>query len=424
MNEQLMHFLWKFRKFGFNELYSTNGELIRVVSTGIHNGNAGPDFFNARIEIGGQLWAGNVEIHIKASDWYLHGHEKDKNYQNVILHVVWEDDVEVFSANNRLIPAFEIRKYVSCSALTNYKKLMSAKKQFINCEDSISDIDPLLRHRWSERLYFERLQHKTKKIEKELQLNNNDWDDIVFSSLIRNFGFKINADSFASIAGAIPYGIIRKVKASRQSFEALLFGMAGLLDAGLPDAYFIALRDQYAFLKNKFNLSNESVVAPSFFRLRPNNFPTIRLSQFCSLYSNEEHLFSKVIELNSIEACYKLFHAVASSYWDSHYTFGKKSALKRKKKTTRSFIELIVINTVIPVKFKYAQYTGASFDEEIISMIGALKPEDNSIITGFRQSGIDVSSAFGSQSLLHLYNNYCSKNKCLQCEIGNKLINE
>ncbi|SFS91728.1 Protein of unknown function [Zhouia amylolytica] len=424
MNEQFLHYIWKLRKFDLNGVYHATNGRIRVISVGVHNHDAGPDFFNAKIEIDGQLWAGNVEIHVNASDWYVHGHEKDHNYQNVILHVVWEDDVVVYSYDGRIIPVLVMKPLIGFVTLSNYEKLIKTQKQFINCETRIHEIDHFLWGRWLERLFFTRLQSKSAFIEGCLQQNGNDWEATLFRVLMRNFGFAINADSFESVATAVNHRVIRKMQNDYTAFESFLFGMTGLLEGEYSDSYFRDLKKLFRFQQRKYGLSSGAVIAPKFHRLRPLNFPTIRLSQIAHLYSKEVHLFSKIMDSNTKEAFYELFDVVAGPYWDTHYTFDKPSPKKSKKRTSKAFIDLIIINTVIPLKFKYAQYAGASFDEDLIGLMEALLPEKNSIIVKFTQLGVKVPNAFRSQSLLQLYTEYCRKNKCLQCEVGNKLINE
>lgn len=423
MNEDFLHYLWKFKKFTFQNLRTTKDESVEIISVGIHNFNSGPDFFNAKLNIEGQLWAGNVEIHIKSSDWYLHHHEKDKNYNNVILHVVWEHDVEVFRSENIPIPTMELKNLISKNTLSNYHALFNQNKKFINCENEITNVDEFIIDNWLERLYFERLESKSERIMYELKKSNNDWESVLFKMLLKNFGQKINGDSFYSVANSIDYSVIRKLQNNQTQLEAVFFGLSGFFNNDCFDVYYLELKKEYDYLKTKFQLSNIGVVSPQFFKLRPPNFPTIRLSQFSQLLNKHQNLFSKIIENKSITEFYDLFDVSASEYWRDHFTFGKMSS-KSKKGLTKNFIDLIIINTILPLKFCYAKSTGNEINEELLEIIQLIKSEKNTIINHFLKLEIKCKSAMESQALLELHNNYCSKNKCLQCSIGNYLIKQ
>ncbi|UOB16858.1 DUF2851 family protein [Abyssalbus ytuae] len=421
MNEDFLHYLWKFKKFDFVNLKTTNGDKLEILSVGVTNNNSGPDFFNARLKVGGQQWAGNVEIHLKSSDWYLHNHENDAAYKNVILHVVWEHDVDVFIKNNTSLPTLELKERVQTSILDNYYSLISAKKNFINCENQVQEIDSFVFQNWLQRLYFERLEDKSKLILEELKNTNNDWEALLFVMLAKSFGLKVNGDSFYSIAKSVDYSVIRKVQNDIKQTEALLFGQGGLLGIDCLDTYYIELKKEYEYLKNKFQLETRGVIPVKLSKLRPPNFPTLRLSQMASLLYNRQNLFSKVINAVNIQELYEIFKVKASNYWDSHFTFGKISS-KSKKVLTQKFIDLIIINTIIPVKFCYGRSIGKETDEEIITLIQSLTKESNSIINGFHTIKLNLQSAMDTQSALQLYNNYCTKNKCLQCAVGISLI--
>lgn len=422
MQEDYLHYLWKHKKMDVLNLKTVNGLAIEVISVGQHNTTlAGPDFFNAQLRIDDQLWAGNVEIHIKSSDWYLHNHENDPNYDNVILHVVWEYDVDVFRKDNSQIPTLELKNYVEKTAIGNYKKLFNRKGKWINCENNFATVDDFILSHWLERLYFERLVEKVTHIEYLLNNSKNDWEAVLFKVLAKNFGLKVNGDAFYCIANSVEFSVIRKMSNNLLTMEGFLFGQAGLLDTDLEDAYYQELKLEYEFVKQKFQLNNASVPPLHFFRLRPPNFPTIRLSQLANLYCKEQNLFSKVIEASTKEAFYKLFSVVASEYWQTHYTFGKKSNFSSKK-LTKSFIYLLLINTIIPIKFCYAKKEGKSVEKEIVNLASEIAFEKNSIVEKFHNLKPIVSSAMESQALLQLKSNYCNKNKCLQCAVGNAIL--
>lgn len=420
MREDFLHFIWKLQLFSANNLFSTKNESIKIVKQGFLNFNSGPDFLDAKIRINGQLWAGNVEIHLKSSDWYLHQHEKDENYNTVILHVVWEDDVEVFRACNEAVSTLELKKYISRELIDKYKKHFNSPKKWINCENEISTISKFKLHHFFEQLYFERLEQKSILIENELLKTNSDWEAVLFNLLSKNFGLKVNGDAFFNLANSIHFSVVRKVSQNPFQMEALLFGQAGLLDEVKQSIYFEKLQKEYRYLQSKFNLKPISKGQIQFFRLRPHNFPTIRLSQIAQLYSEKKQLFSSIIELNSLEDYYRLFEVQTSEFWKTHYTFEKESK-KQVKKLSKAFIDLLLINTIIPIKFKYYIQQGKSTDS-ILELIQQLKPEKNTIIAKFNQLKIASNSAFESQALLQLKNEYCSKLRCLDCSIGKELL--
>ncbi|WP_024481569.1 DUF2851 family protein [Cellulophaga baltica] len=422
MREDFLHFIWKHKKLPITNLVSTGGEAIEIVQVGTHNHLAGPDFFNAQIRIGSQLWAGNVEIHIKSSDWYAHNHEQDENYDTVILHVVWEDDATVHRKDNIPIPTLALKTYLSPKLIKAYEALFSKSgKRFINCEKQISGLDSFVLKNWLDRMYFERLEEKSALILSLLKKSKNNWEEVLFVLLLKNFGLKINGDAFLSLAQSVDFTSVRKIGADTLQLESLLFGHAGLLDENNTDLYFKELKDEYQYVKHKFQCEESNAVRPAFFKLRPPNFPTIRLSQFSNLYAGQNNLFSRLIDAASIEELYGIFNVSASEYWDTHYTFAKESK-KSKKKLTKKFIDLLIINTILPLKFCHAQYHGKEIESNLIPIIIGIKKEDNSIIETFNNLKISAHNAMESQSLLQLYTNYCVKNKCLQCAVGNSLL--
>ncbi len=423
MREDLLHFIWKHKKIPQNNLKLTTQEPITIVKIGQHNYNSGPDFFNSQVRIGEQLWVGNVEIHLISSDWYAHKHEVHANYNTVILHVVWEDDVSVYRNDNTKIPTLELKNYIGQDLLLQYKSLFSTSdKKFINCEKDIKIIDDFVTQNWLERLFFERLEDKTEVIKDLLLKSNNNWEYVLFVILLKSFGLKINGSSFLSLHKSLNSSVIAKLKNNSFQLESVLYGQLGLLEAeDCLDTYYLNLRKEYAFVKGKFKLSEEGVEKANFFRLRPSNFPTIRLSQFANLYKENQNLFSILIQKTSLEDLQSIFNVYASEYWDTHYNFGKESK-SRKKRITKKFIDLMVINTIIPFKFYYAKSIGKDINEELINIISKIDIEDNTIIQNFKKNGINGVSAKDSQALIQLYNKYCTKNNCLQCAIGVNLL--
>ncbi|SFE20008.1 DUF2851 family protein [Flavobacterium xueshanense] len=420
MKEDFLHYLWKFKKFDTLNLKTFNGEEITIINVGQYLELAGPDFFNAQITIGNQKWAGNVEIHLKSSDWYVHHHERDEAYKNVILHVVWEHDTEIFRKNNTEIPVLELKKYVDAVTISNYQSLISPKS-WIFCEKQIQEIDEFVFKNWQERLFFERLERKSKPIFDLLEQTNQDWEAVLFCLLAKNFGLNTNGEIFFKIAQTIPFSIIRKESFEVENLEALIFGTAGLLDYEKEDNYFKDLKFRYFYLLHKYQLDKSYVEPVQFFKHRPDNFPTIRLSQFANLYHSQENLFSRINMLNSLKSCYDLFQVSASEYWLNHYQFDKESP-KKKKSLSKSFIDLIVINTIIPLQFTFAKSQGKEISEDLIRLLNEVAPEKNAIIDKFNSFGIVSKSAFETQSLLQLKNEYCNKSKCLECSVGIELL--
>lgn len=421
MNEDFLHYVWKFQKFSTTKFFTINSEEIKVLKVGEHNHNAGPDFFNSQVSINGQLWVGNVEIHLKSSDWYAHHHEKDSNYDNVILHVVWQHDTEIFRKDNTAIATLELKPFVDKLLLLKYKKLFSKKQKWINCENDFKNVNSFVLENWIDRLYLERLEQKSQLIETVLKNTNSHWEAVLFRLLCKNFGLKVNSEAFYSVASSFDFSLIKKCSKDDLDLEALFYGQAGLLETKKEDAYFISLYTQYAYLKHKYKLNNSSVIVPKYFRLRPPNFPTIRLSQLAVLYAEKQSLFSEIIKAKNISDIYSMFTVSASVYWDKHYNFGVSSS-KRKKKLTKKFIDLLLINTIIPIKFSYAKSLGKDISEEIISLTTSIIKEDNTIIKKFVELSPFVKNAMQSQALLQLKNEYCNTHKCLQCAIGNSIL--
>ncbi len=421
MKEDLLHYVWKHKLFFSDALKTAVGEKVTVFSTGTHNYNSGPDFFNAKIKIGAQLWAGNVEIHLKSSDWYVHNHEKDTNYDTVILHVVWEHDVEIHNSEEAIIPTLELQQFVSKALLLKYQKLFSKPQKWINCENDISSVDDFVISNWLERLYFERLERKSTVIYDLLEKTKFDWEAVLFQLLARNFGLKINANSFFDMATSLDFAVVRKQWTEQRQLESLFFGQLGMLNEDIEEQYFIDLKKEYNYQQKKYNLDVSTKNTVQYFRLRPTNFPTIRISQLANLYHLHQNLFSKLMQLESIDEIYDLFSVTTTAFWDTHYTF-KKESPKRIKKLTKSFVDLLLINTIIPLKFVYLKHFGKLDESVILNLIQQLKPEKNSIIDKFNLLKIKSKNAFETQALLQLKNEYCAKQKCLQCAVGNWLL--
>jgi hypothetical protein len=352
----------------------------------------------------------------------LHHHETDASYDNVILHVVWEHNTIIFRKDNTEIPTLELKNYVNQETILKYELLVS-RKTWIFCEDQIQQVPDFIVRNWKQRLFFERLERKSEFIDSVLQQTQNDWEATLFRLLAKNFGLNINGPVFFKIASAIPFSIIRKESAIVESLEALLFGVAGLLDEDKEDVYYTETRAKFNYLVSKYRIKIPVIEPVQFFRLRPDNFPTIRLSQLANLYRSQHSLFSRVIEADSVTDLYDLFQVAASPYWQSHYQFDHASKTSRKL-LSRSFVDLIIINTIVPIQFAYAASQGKERIENLVSLLETIKAEVNGTIQKFQSIKVIAGNAFESQSLLQLKNDYCDRSRCLSCEIGIELLKD
>jgi hypothetical protein len=420
VKEDFLHYVWQYKKFDFSNLKTVSGELLTIINCGNYLQQTGPDFFNAQIVLGNQKWVGNIEIHIKSSDWYLHQHEKDANYENVILHVVWEHDTPVFRKDNSEIPVLELKNYIKKKELENYRQLIS-QKSWIYCENQIAAIDGFVLTNWQERLFVERLERKYIPIEQLLKETENDWEAVLFCMLAKNFGLNTNGETFLKIAKSIPYTVIRKESVEVANLESLLFGMADLFPIDAEDNYTKDLKKRFEYISQKHKLGKMTIEPVQFFKHRPDNFPTIRLAQLAMLYHKQQNLFSKIIVAKTVKDLYQLFKVTTSNYWQTHYQFDKESP-KKKKQFSKSFIDLLVINTIVPIQFAYAKSLGKEASESLIDLLREVAAEKNIIIEKFSGFGIKAGNAFESQSILQLKNEYCNYSKCLQCALGIQLL--
>lgn len=421
MKEDFLHYVWLHMLFNTLKLTTTNNESLCVIKVGGLNINSGPDFLNAQLQINAQTWVGNVEIHVKSSDWYLHHHESDENYDAVILHVVWEHDSEIFMKNNKPLPTLELCHYVDKGVRDNYLNLISKKVKWIACEKEVTTIDPFLLKNWMERLYFERLETKSILVNQLLKESNNDYEAVLFKLLAKNFGLKVNGEAFFELSKSFDYSILRKTCFDEYLLTSLLFGQAGFLEEDIQNKYFLGLKKEYEYLKHKYQLKSLHKNQFQFFRMRPNNFPTIRFAQLIALIHTHQNLFSKLMKCEELNDFYDLFSVEINNFWKEHYTF-ETTSKKTAKRLTKSFIDLLVINTVIPLKFVFSKSRGEVNEDELLNLIKELKPEKNNIISKFSELKITSENAFDTQSLLELKNNYCKKNRCLKCAIGNHLL--
>jgi len=420
MTEEFLHYIWQYRLYSPNLVLQT-GEQVEVLHPGVHNTDSGPDFFNAKIRIGETIWAGNIEIHILSSDWKRHNHQQDMSYDNVILHVVWRDDMPVFRKDGTQIPTLELDGLYNENSWKNYLRFM-ASQQWIPCDTMIASVDPFLRNAWFDRVLVERLERKALQVEHILSLTKNDWSHTFYRLLAHNMGFKLNNQAFEMLAQSLPYQFLAKHADDLFQVEAMVFGQAGLLETSFQDDYPQKLKKEYEFLKSKFDLTPIDSHLWRFMRLHPGNFPTVRLAQFASIMHHSVSIISELFNSNDVNTYRKLFGAEASEYWNTHYTFDKPSA-SRRKTLGQSSVDLLLINLVAPILLSYGRRrSDTEITEKPIDMLMQLKGEENSIISKWAALGMDVSTAANTQALLELKTNYCDKKKCLDCRIGNELL--
>ncbi len=420
MKEEFLQFIWKYGLFNKTDLKTTDGRPIEIITTGQPNSDSGPDFFNARIRIDKTIWAGNIEIHQKSSHWYRHRHNADAAYENVILHVVELPDIPVKVKNHEL-PTLKIS--YPAEILKSYEQLLKSER-WIACEDQLPNYDPFLLRFWFSSLMIERLQSKTSEILAILEQNKNNWNETFYQLLARNFGMKTNAVPFELLAKSLPLQLLSKHKNDLFQIEALLFGQSGLLNETLlGDDYFLNLRKEYSFLYKKYGLAGIESHLWKFMRLRPINFPTIRIAQLAALVHQSSALFSRILETEDISELRKLFDVSASGYWNNHYRFNKTSEENRPKVLGETAFDNLVINTIVPLLFVYGdQHLDQAMKDRALSYLEKLAPESNQIIRKWSELEIDSRSAFETQALLQLKNNYCTHKKCLNCQLGAKII--
>ncbi|HON18014.1 MAG TPA: DUF2851 family protein [Salinivirgaceae bacterium] len=422
MNERFLQFIWQYQLFEKNNLLTEHGLPVEIVSPGKQNLNSGPDFIEAKIRIGDTLWVGCVEVHLNSSDWYSHKHHSDSAYNNVILHVVNQFSKEIINQNQQIIPTLVIS--TPQSLVLNYTLLMKSKA-WIACEDVFSQIDEFRKIFYIEALSIERLQQKSEQINRLFEEADFSYDELFYRLLSQNFGFKINAQPFEQLARKTPLNIIRKIAGNPLSVEALLFGQAGLLPHdNFPDDYCRYLVEEYRHLKHRFNLDTAARFEWKFSRIRPQNFPTIRIAQLSKMVSAHSDFIGSIIESADLTSVRSLFEINPSDYWQEHYHFGKKSKRKFGGLGNAS-LDIILINTVVPFLFFYGlQHNNQSLKNKALQWLEAIVPEKNSIIEHWQDLGAEISNARQSQGYLQLKNEYCSKQRCLDCQIGSLIIRE
>ena len=423
MQEAFLHYIWQYQYFDKRHLKTVQGEDLQVIRPGLLNHHAGPDFSNAKIKLDHMSWAGSVEVHIRSSEWKAHHHDNDDAYDNVILHVVWEDDKPVIHDDGTILPAVELRGRISDDLVLQYKKLLTSGFT-IPCMQSLQSVPEVIRHNMLDRTVIERLEAKSRDINELLSANNGDWEETAYQSLARSFGFKVNAEPFMQLAKGLPYKILQKHIDKPLQIEAMLFGVAGFLSGKTGFDYHKQLRREYDLLRTKYQLhkSELNVSQWKFLRLRPANFPSLRLAQFAAVLTQRRNIFSQIIGSTDFGALKDWFTAPQSDFWTTHYTF-KKRVNGSVNSMGASSIENIVINTIAPFLVAY----GKSRDDDMFveragDLLKQLNAESNTITRNWTDAGWGVKNAFDSQALIQLFNSYCIPRQCLNCSIGAALL--
>ena len=413
--EQLLHYVWKHKIFPLKELKTTTGQQVEVIDTGLANTDAGPDFFNAKLKLDGVLWIGNIEIHERSSDWFKHGHHADAGYNSVILHIASEIDTEISRSNGERIP--QIQLICPEAVRTNYKELLETDS-YPPCYRIIPSLSPFTAHSWMTALQMERFEQKATLLNERLKRCQGNWEDAFFITLARNFGFGLNGDAFETWAHQLPFRAVDKHRNDLFQIEAIFFGQAGILEDSDGDGYYLRLKKEYTYLQHKFGLIPMDASLWRFLRLRPTNFPHIRIAQLACLYHRAYGLLSRIMETETLQGVRDILKGGTSEYWLTHYTFGGSSP-SRPKTLSNTSLDLLIINTVVTFLYAYGLHKGnrvlcaraGSFLEE-------LKAENNYITRMWEQCGMKASNAADSQALIQLKKEYCDKKKCLYCRIG------
>ena len=413
--EQLLHYVWKHKIFPLKELKTTTGQQVEVIDTGLANTDAGPDFFNAKLKLDGVLWIGNIEIHERSSDWFKHGHHADAGYNSVILHIASEIDTEISRSNGERIP--QIQLICPEAVRTNYKELLETDS-YPPCYRIIPSLPPFTAHSWMTALQMERFEQKATLLNERLKRCQGNWEDAFFITLARNFGFGLNGDAFETWAHRLPFRAVDKHRNDLFQIEAIFFGQAGILEDSDGDGYYLRLKKEYTYLQHKFGLIPMDASLWRFLRLRPANFPHIRIAQLACLYHRAYGLLSRIMETETLQGVRDILKGGTSEYWLTHYTFGGSSP-SRPKTLSNTSLDLLIINTVVTFLYAYGLHKGnRGLCARAGSFLEELKAENNYITRMWEQCGMKASNAADSQALIQLKKEYCDKKKCLYCRIG------
>jgi hypothetical protein len=423
MNESFLHYIWQFQYFDKTGLKSSTGEEIVIFNPGFKNTDSGPDFYDAKLRIDSIEWAGSVEIHIYSSGWREHKHQEDAAYENVVLHVVWEENEKIVRRDGTLLPTLELRERVSSAFVLQYKRIVHSRTT-IPCANAIGAVPDVIRISMLDKSLMTRLEKKGKSILQALEKNNGDWEETCYQMLSRNFGFKVNTDPFLQLAQSLPYRILMKHGDRLDQMEAMIFGQAGFLQETINDEYYLLLKREYALLSKKYDLAGRRMRKAQwrFLRLRPANFPTIRLAQLASVLHHQKNIFSRMLSTASWKDLIPVFSAKPSAYWLYHYQFFKKQK-KEIPSMGRTSIENIVINSIVPMLVAYGKSRDEQrFVDRAVQLLQETPSEKNNILQSWEELGLISKTAFDSQGLIELHNSFCLRRRCLDCNIGFSLL--
>ncbi len=422
--EEFLHYVWRFKSFDFNNLHCADGEPLSIINSGFLNQDSGPDFSQGKIRLGETVWVGNVEIHLKSSDWLRHNHQKDAAYDNVILHVVFEHDVEINRKDGTILPVLELKNRIAPRLMERYADLY-LNLNTLPCSAQIGSVDQFIIEGFLSRTLIERFEQKTLTLFQNLEKLQGNWDETFYRAIANNFGFKVNAVPFELFAKALPQQIYAKHKDNPLQIEALVFGVAGFLNENFTEDYPAKLKKEFDFLKKKYNLVPLQASIWKFMRMRPQNFPTVRLAQFAALIVKSNHLFSKILTLKNPAELRGLFEELpVNVYWRTHYHFKKEVALVSTQ-IGKASVDNILLNTVALFLFAYGKHidTG-SYVNRGVKLLEELPAEKNAVTALFTEAGVTLKNAFSSQGAIQLKRNYCDQKKCLFCGIGIKILKQ
>ncbi|MEX1238695.1 MAG: DUF2851 family protein [Cyclobacteriaceae bacterium] len=423
MNESFLHYIWQFQYFDKTDLKSSTGEEIVIFNPGLKNTDSGPDFYNAKLRIDSIEWAGSVEIHIYSSGWREHRHQEDPAYENVVLHVVWEENEQIIRKDGTLLPTLELKARVSSAFVLQYKRIVHSRTK-IPCANAIGSVPHIIRISMLDKALMARLEKKANTILLALEKNNGDWEETCYQMLCRNFGFKVNTDPFLQLAQSLPYRVLMKHGDRLDQMEAMIFGQAGFLQETINDDYYLLLKREYTLLSKKYNLKGRRMRKAQwrFLRLRPANFPTIRLAQLASVLYHQKNLFSKTLSTASWKELIPTFSVKPSDYWLYHYQFFKKQK-KEIPSLGKMSVENIVINSIVPMLVAYGKSRDDQrFIDRAVQLLHETPSEKNNILQSWEELGLISKTAFDSQAMIELHNSFCLRRRCLDCNIGFSLL--
>ena len=429
--EALLHYIWKHRIYPLHNMTTNKGESVEVIDPGLHNSNSGPDFFNAKIKVGGMLWVGNVEIHDKASDWFLHGHDKDAAYNNVVLHVVGLDDMPVVTQRGEVVRQMEMQ--VPQHVTDNYASLLADDK-YPPCRRALEKMTKIAVHSWMGALGTERLEQKTEAIKERVARCGGSWEDAYFMTLARNFGFGANGEAFEKWASTLQLQSVAHHRDDIFQIETMFMGQAGMLDidkmperhreTAAADKYFCDMQREYKYLEHKFRLATMDAAEWKYMRLRPQNFPQIRIAQLANLYYNRRSGLSQLVECKGMDDFKELFSTRVTPYWQTHYSFGAESK-RNMKQLSRQSVGVLIVNTAVPMLFAWGRHKGnEKYCQRALDLLEEMKAEENSITRMWQECGLDIASAADSQAIVQLKKNYCDRRDCLRCRFGYEYIKD